>query len=64
MTRGGRKGIVGEKDEGFAGTIIKDIWTITRRGGNRGGRWGGLGWWGGVGGKGRKLYLNNNKETF
>ena len=30
-------------------------------GGNRGGKWVGLGWWGGVGGKGRKLYLNNNK---
>ena len=26
---------------------------------NRGGRWGGLRWWGGVMGKGRKLYLNN-----
>ena len=26
------------------------------------GRWGRLGWWGGVGGKGRKLYLNNNKK--
>ena len=23
-------------------------------------RWRGLEWWGGVGGKGRKLYLNNN----
>ena len=45
-----------EKGEGFTGTIIKDTWTITRRGGNRGGGWGGLGWWGGVGGKGRKLY--------
>ena len=40
---------MGEKGEGFAGTIIKDIWTTTR------GRWRGLGWWGGVGGKGRKL---------
>ena len=29
-------------------------------GGNRGGRWGGLGYWAKVGGKGRKLYLNNN----
>ena len=53
---------MGEKGEGFAGTIIKDTWTITRRRrGNRGGRWGALGWWRGVGGKGRKLYLNNNK---
>ena len=51
---------MGEMSEGFTGTIMKDIWTITRGGGNRGGRWGGLGWWGGVGGKGRKLYLNNN----
>ena len=33
-------------------------------GGNKGGRWGGLGWWGEVGGKGRKLYLNNNKKMF
>ena len=42
------------KGEGFTGTIIKDTWTI-RGGGNRGGMWGGLGWCGGVGGKGRKL---------
>ena len=40
-----------EKCEGLMGTIIKDTWTIIRRGGNRGGRWGGLGWWGRVGGK-------------
>ena len=33
-----------------------------RGGGNRGGRWGGLGCWTGVGGKGRKLYSNNNKK--
>ena len=25
------------------------------------GRWGWLGWWGAMGVKGRKLYLNNNK---
>ena len=31
-------------------------------GGNRGRRWGGLGWSGGVGGKGRQLYLNNYKN--
>ena len=37
------------------------MWTKTRGVGNRGGRWGWLGWWGGVWGKGRKLYLNNNK---
>ena len=40
---------------------MKDTWTITRVGAeNRGGRLGGLGWWGRVGGKARKLYLNNN----
>ena len=49
MTRGEGVGIMGEKGEGFTGTIIKDTWTITRGGGNRGGRWGMLGWWGGVG---------------
>ena len=53
---------MGGKGEGFRGTTIKDTWTKTRGSGNRGGRWGGLGWWGGVGGKGRKLYLNNNKK--
>ena len=31
--------------------------------GNRGRKWGGLRWWGRVGGKGRKLYLNNNKKN-
>ena len=53
---------MGEKGEGFTGTTIKDTWTITRGDGNRGGRWGGLGCGEGVGGKGRKLYLNNNKK--
>ena len=43
---------MGEKGEGLTGTITKDTWTITRGGGNRGG----------VGVKGRKLYLNNNKN--
>ena len=33
-------------------------------GGNGGWRRGGLGWWGGVGGKGRKLYLNNKKVIY
>ena len=42
---------MGEKDEGFTGTTIKDTWTIIRMGGNRGRRGRGLGWWGGVGGK-------------
>ena len=46
--------------EGFTGTIIKDTWTITREGWKRGREVGRAGWWGGVGGKGRKLYLNNN----
>ena len=45
--------ISGEKNEGFAGIIIKDIWTITRQGVEKGE---------GGGGKGRKVYLNNNKK--
>ena len=48
MTRG--EGILGEKGEGLAGTIIKDTWTITggRSGNGREvGRAGGLGWGGG-----------------
>ena len=49
--QGRGEGIIGEKGEGFAGTILKDTWTITREGGNRGGSWGGLGCWGGVGKK-------------
>ena len=48
---------MGEKGKGFTETIIKDTWTITRGGGNRGR------WWGEVGKKGRKLYLNNNKNV-
>ena len=32
--------------------------------GNRGERRGGLGCWAGVVGKGRKLYLNNNKNIY
>ena len=56
MGRG--EGISGEKGEGFAGTIIKDTWTILG-GVEMGGRGEGLGVWAGVGGKGRKLYLNN-----
>ena len=48
---------MGEKGEGFTGTIKKDTWTIMGRGGvvKREGNWGGLGWYGRVGGKGRKL---------
>ena len=55
MARGERGGDYRAKGEGFPGTIIKDTWTITSGGGNRGGRWGGLRWCGRVGGKGRKL---------
>ena len=29
MTRREREGIMGEKGEGFTGTIIKDTWTTT-----------------------------------
>ena len=43
---------MGEKGEVFTGTIIKDIWTITRGVGNAGWRLRGLGR--GVRGKGRK----------
>ena len=51
---------MGEKGEGFTGTIIKDTWTKPRgRGVTRGGRWGRLGWGRVVRGKGRQLYLNN-----
>ena len=46
----------------FLGTIIKDIRTING-GVEIGGRWGGLECWAGVGGKGRKLYLNNNVKN-
>ena len=53
---------MGGEGEVFTGITIKDTWTITKEGGNMGGRWRGLGWWGGVEGKGRKLYLNNNKK--
>ena len=37
-------GIMGEKGEGFTGTIIKDIWTITRRWGLKAEEGGGEGW--------------------
>ena len=53
---------MGKKGKGFAGTIIKDTWTITREGWKQGREVGRAGWWGGVGGKGRKLYLNSNKK--
>ena len=63
MTRGERGGDYRGKGEGFAATTIKDTWTITRRGGNRGGRWRGHSGVGKGGGKDRKLYLNNNKKN-
>ena len=37
MTRGERGGDYKGKGEGFAGTMIKDTWTITMGDGNRGG---------------------------
>lgn len=43
---------MGEKGEGFIVTTIKDTWTITRQGGNKGRKWGG---WGG--GEGKKTVL-------
>ena len=43
MTRRERGGDNRGKGEVFTGTIIKGTWTITRWGGDRGGRWGGLG---------------------
>ena len=48
--------------EGFAGTIVKDTWTMMVGEVEMGGRWGGLGGCTRVEGKGRKLYLNNNKK--
>ena len=60
MTRGDGEGISGGKGEEFTGTIIKDTWTIMGEGGNRRKVQKARGW-AGVGGKGRKLYLNNNK---
>ena len=53
---------MGKKGEGFIGTTIMDTWTITKGGGNKGGMWGRLRYWGRVGGNVRKLYLNNNKN--
>ena len=61
MTRGERGGNLRGKGAGFAGKIIKHTWRIMG-GGERvemGGRWGGLGAWAGVVGKGQKLYWNN-----
>ena len=55
------EGIKRGKGEGFSGICIKDTWTKPRRGRIKMGRWGWLGWGGLEEGKGRQLYLNNNK---
>ena len=62
MTRGERGGNFRGKGEGFAGTIIKDTWTIN---GEEGRKWerGGEGWGVGLGwGEKAENYLNNNKK--
>ena len=50
------------KGEGFAGTIIKDRWTITRGGWKQGREVGRAGVMRRGGGKGGKLYLSNKKK--
>ena len=53
---------MGEKGEGFRGTIIKDIWTITR-GCVETGEAGGEGWSGRKGWREKaENYLNNNNN--
>lgn len=42
---------MGYKGEGFTGITMKDICTIIKGNGNRGGRSGILQWYGGMGGK-------------
>ena len=42
---------MGEREEGFSGTSIKDTWTKPMRRGIRGRWWGWLGWGGSGGGK-------------
>ena len=49
---------MGGKREGFSGTCIKDPWTKPKGGQDRGWEVG----MGGVGGKWRQLYLNNNTK--
>ena len=54
---------MGENGEGFTGSILKDTWTITMGAGWKLGKEVGRTREGGrVWGKGRKLYLNNNKK--
>ena len=57
---------MGEKGEVFTGTTIKDTWTVTRwMGGWKQRREvGRAGVVGSDGGKGRKLYWNNNFKKF
>ena len=55
------EGIIGVKGEGFSGTNIKDTWTITRRGRNRGG--GSVGGVGRGGGKRQKTVLEQQVKT-
>ena len=55
---------MGEKGEGFTGTIIKHIWTITREGGNGGGRWEGWGWVEWWGEKAENCTLTTIKKIF
>ena len=55
---------MGGNDEGFTGTIIKDMWAITMGGWKWGREVGSVGVMGRVGGKGRKLHLNNNNFFF
>ena len=57
------EGISGGKGEGFAGTIIKDTWTITGGGGNRR-KVGKAGWLGWGGGKRQKTILKQLYNTF
>ena len=52
----------GKSRKGHQGTCIKDTWTKPKVGRIKGGRWGSLGWMGVMGGKWRKLYLNDNKR--
>ena len=42
---------------------IKDTWTKSKRGRNKGGKWGWLGWGREVGEKWRQLHLTNNKKN-
>ena len=54
---------MGKRRKGHQRTCIKDTWTKPKEGRIDGGRWGWLGWRGGVmGEKWRQLYLTNNKK--